>query len=47
VQLATDDARRALMAEACVARAALFTWDATVARFESVVRDAVARGRAA
>ena len=47
VQLATDDARRARMAEACVARAARFTWDATVDRFEAVVRDAVARGRAA
>ena len=47
VQLATDDARRAQMADACVARAALFTWDATVDRFESVVRAAVAQGRAA
>ena len=26
---------------------AMFTWDATVDRFETVVRDAVARGRAA
>ena len=47
VQLATDDARRARMAEAGAARAAMFTWDATVDRFESVVRDAVARGRTA
>jgi glycosyltransferase involved in cell wall biosynthesis len=47
VQLATDDVRRERMAEGCVTRAAMFTWDATVDRFESVVRDAVARGRAA
>jgi glycosyltransferase involved in cell wall biosynthesis len=47
VQLATDETRRARMANACVARAGLFTWDATVARFESVVRDAVSRGRTA
>jgi glycosyltransferase involved in cell wall biosynthesis len=47
VQLATDDARRARMADACVARAARFTWDATVDRFEAVVREAAARGRKA